>query len=204
MDTPQRANAAPPDVDANIVTGPAASAGCPDLGCVVRRCAHWHCRTLIHIDVTRDRSGLRGRAGALAAAVVGTLQPTLAERGVAIVCGGLPTVRGDGPQLGQVLQNLIGNAAKFGATRIEVDAAQEGESWVVSVADDGPGVPPDRAEEIFGTFARLEADPGVPGSGIGLAIAARVLERHGGRIWVEGRPGGGSVFRFSLPPEPAG
>jgi hypothetical protein len=53
MDTPQRANAAPPDVDANIVTGPAASAGCPDLGCVVRRCAHWHCRTLIHIDVTR-------------------------------------------------------------------------------------------------------------------------------------------------------
>ena len=72
------------------------------------------------------------------------------------------------------------------------------------MADDGPGVPPDRAEEIFGMFARLETEPGVPGSGIGLAIAARVLERHGGRIWVEGRPGGGSVFRFSLPPEPAG
>ena len=142
--------------------------------------------------------------GALAAAVVGTLQPTLAERGVEVVCAGLPTVRGDGSQLGQVLQNLIGNAAKFGATRVEIDAAQERGSWLVSVADDGPGVPPDRAEEIFGMFARLETEPGVPGSGIGLAIAARVLERHGGRIWVEGRPGGGSVFRFSLPPEPAG
>jgi PAS domain S-box-containing protein len=59
------------------------------------------------------------------------------------------------------------------------------------------------AEEIFGMFSRLDTEVGVPGSGIGLAIAGRVLERHGGRIWVEARPGGGSVFRFSLPPEPA-
>jgi signal transduction histidine kinase len=119
------------------------------------------------------------------------------------VCDDLPTVRGDGGQLGQVLQNLIGNAAKFGATRVEVSAAGENGAWVISVTDDGPGIPPEHAEEIFGMFSRLDPEAGVPGSGIGLAIAARVLERHGGRIWVEGRPGGGSVFRFSLPPEPA-
>jgi PAS domain S-box-containing protein len=141
--------------------------------------------------------------GALAAAVVSTLQPSLSKRGVEVVCDDLPTVRGDGGQLGQVLQNLIGNAAKFGATRVEVSAARENGAWVISVTDDGPGIPPEHADEIFGMFSRPDTESGVPGSGIGLAIAARVLERHGGRIWVEGRPGGGSVFRFSLPPEPA-
>ena len=140
---------------------------------------------------------------ALAAAVLGTLQPSLSERGVEVVCDDLPTVRGDGGQLGQVLQNLIGNAAKFGATRVEVSAARENGAWVISVTDDGPGIPPELADEIFGMFSRLDAESGVPGSGIGLAIATRVLERHGGRIWVEERPGGGSVFRFSLPPAPA-
>jgi len=156
-----------------------------------------------------SRVGASGRSmgdvdlGALAAGVVASLGATLADRGVEVVLADLPTVRGDGPQLGQVLQNLIGNAAKFGATRIDVRAERCNGDWVVSVADDGPGVPPERADEIFGMFSRLGTEPGVPGSGIGLAIAARVLERHGGRIWVEGRPGGGSVFRFSLPPEPA-
>ena len=89
--------------------------------------------------------------------------------------------------------------AKFDATRVEVSAARDHGDWVISVADDGPGVPPERAEEIFGMFARLGPEPGVPGSGIGLAIAARVLERHGGRIWVDERTGGGTVFRFTLP-----
>ena len=142
--------------------------------------------------------------GPLAATVVGSLRPALSERGVEVVLGDLPTVRGDAPQLGQVLQNLIGNAAKFGATRVDVSAQRDNGDWVISVADDGPGVPPEHAEEIFGMFSRLGTEPGVPGAGIGLAIAARVLERHGGRIWVEARRGGGSVFRFSLPPEPAG
>ena len=103
-----------------------------------------------------------------------------------------------------MVQNLIANAAKFGASRVEVSAERENGAWVISVADDGPGIPPDKGDEIFGMFTRLDPASGAGGSGIGLAVAARVVERHGGRIWVEARPGGGSLFRFSLPPEPAG
>jgi PAS domain S-box-containing protein len=139
----------------------------------------------------------------LTADVVDTLGPALAERGIEITVGTLPTVRGDGPQIGQVLQNLIANAAKF-ASRVEVSAERENGAWVISVADDGPGIPPNKGEEIFGMFTRLDRESSAGGSGIGLAVAARVVGRHGGRIWVERRPGGGSVFRFSLPPEPAG
>jgi PAS domain S-box-containing protein len=141
---------------------------------------------------------------AVASEVVDSLGPGLSERGIEITCGELPTVRGDAAQIGQVLQNLVANAAKFGASRIEVSAERLNGGWVVSVADDGPGIPPDKGEAIFGMFTRLDPESGAGGSGIGLAVAARVVERHGGRIWVEDRPGGGSVFRFSLPPEPAG
>ena len=140
----------------------------------------------------------------LTADVVDTLGPALAERGIEVTVGTLPTVIGDAPQIGQVLQNLIANAAKFGASRVEVSAERENGAWVINVADDGPGIPPDKGEEIFGMFTRLDRESSAGGSGIGLAVAARVVGRHGGRIWVEGRPGGGSVFRFSLPPEPAG
>jgi PAS domain S-box-containing protein len=140
---------------------------------------------------------------AVAAAVADSIAITLAEHGVDLVVGDLPTVRGDEPQLGQVLQNLIGNAAKFGAKRVELSDEPRQGMWVISVADDGPGVPPDQAEEIFAMFARLHGSADVAGSGIGLAVCRKVVERHGGEIWVEPRVGGGSVFRFSLPRAPA-
>jgi PAS domain S-box-containing protein len=140
----------------------------------------------------------------LTADVVDTLGPALAERGIEVTVRTLPTVRGDAPQIGQVLQNLIANAAKFGASRVEVSAERENGAWVINVADDGPGIPPDKGEEIFGMFTRLDRESSAGGTGIGLAVAARVVGRHGGRIWVERRPGGGSVFRFSLPPELVG
>jgi PAS domain S-box-containing protein len=163
------------------------------------------------LDGVRAWAHLGGRSGAirdvdlaaLTASVVDSLGPLLTERGIELELGELPTVSGDPAQLGQVLQNLIGNAAKFGATTVQITATGGDGDTVISVADDGPGIPPARADEIFDMFSRLDPEAGVPGSGIGLAIAARVLDRHGGRIWVEDRPGGGSVFRFSLPPAPA-
>jgi PAS domain S-box-containing protein len=139
----------------------------------------------------------------VAPAVVESLGMTLAEHGVQVVVGDLPVVQGDEAQLGQVFQNLIGNAAKFGAGQVEITAEQRDGAWVISVADNGPGVPPDQAEEIFTMFRRLEGSSVVPGSGVGLAVCRKVLERHGGEIWVEPRPGGGSVFAFSLPQAPA-
>jgi PAS domain S-box-containing protein len=139
----------------------------------------------------------------LASSVVESLAVTLAEHGVGVVVGDLPTVRGDEAQLGQVFQNLIGNAAKFGATHLEITADQRDGAWVISVADDGPGVPPDQAEAIFTMFRRLQGSAVVPGSGVGLAVCRKVIERHDGEIWVEPRPGGGSVFSFSLPQAPA-
>jgi signal transduction histidine kinase len=109
-------------------------------------------------------------------------------------------VKGDPRQLRRVLQNLIGNAVKFrsGAPpRIEVSAQRGSREWVVTVADNGVGVDPEDAARIFGMFARGGAPAG--GMGIGLAVSRRIVEAHGGRIWVEPADGGGSAFRFTLP-----
>jgi signal transduction histidine kinase len=118
----------------------------------------------------------------------------------ALEVGELPQVEGDPRQLRRVLQNLMGNAVKFrGAAplRIEVSALQDSQEWVVSVRDNGIGVDPEQATGIFGMFSRAGAD--VEGAGIGLAVCRRIVEAHGGRIWVEAAPGGGSAFRFTLP-----
>jgi signal transduction histidine kinase len=118
----------------------------------------------------------------------------------ALEVGELPQVEGDPRQLRRVLQNLLGNAVKFRAAaplRIEVSALQDSQEWVVSVRDNGIGVDPEQATGIFGMFSRAGAD--VEGAGIGLAVCRRIVEAHGGRIWVEAAPGGGSAFRFTLP-----
>jgi signal transduction histidine kinase len=118
----------------------------------------------------------------------------------ALEVGELPQVEGDPRQLRRVLQNLMGNAVKFrGAAplRIEVSALQDSQEWVVSVRDNGIGVDPEQATGIFGMFSRAGGD--VEGAGIGLAVCRRIVEAHGGRIWVEAAPGGGSAFRFTLP-----
>jgi len=102
----------------------------------------------------------------------------------------------------QVLQNLLANAIKYrgvGAPHIRAEAVRRGAKWDVSVTDDGPGIDPRDHERIFVELQRLHGDDEVEGTGMGLAICKKIVERHGGRIWVESRAGEGARFRLTLP-----
>jgi signal transduction histidine kinase len=128
------------------------------------------------------------------------LRSSLEEAGAALRVGELPEVEGDPRQLRRVLQNLVGNAVKFrgdAPLRIDVEAVRDSQEWVVTVRDNGPGVDPEQATRIFGMFSRGSRD--ADGAGIGLAVCRRIVEAHGGRIWVEPAAGGGSAFRFTMP-----
>lgn len=117
----------------------------------------------------------------------------------------LPTVPADASQLAQVLQNLIGNALKFhGANppEIHIEAQDQGEHWRFSVRDQGIGIAPEHAERVFQIFQRLHSREEYPGTGIGLSICKRIVERHGGRIGVISKPGAGAEFWFTLPKAP--
>jgi signal transduction histidine kinase len=134
------------------------------------------------------------------AEVAEDLRPGLEAVGAALDVRPLPEVDGDPRQLRRVLQNLVANAVKFrsGAPlRVEVSALADREEWVVTVRDNGVGVDPEHAGRIFGMFSRVNGD--TEGTGIGLSVCRRVVEAHGGRIWVEAAEGGGSAFRFTLP-----
>jgi signal transduction histidine kinase len=114
----------------------------------------------------------------------------------------LPVVQGDEVQLLQLFQNLIGNALKFRRetpVRIHVGARREGDQWLISVTDNGIGIEPQYAERIFMIFQRLHTREQYPGTGIGLSVCKKIVERHGGRIWVEPAPTSGSVFKFTAP-----
>jgi PAS domain S-box-containing protein len=132
------------------------------------------------------------------------LQAAIAESGATVSIGDLPTVSADATQLVQLFQNLIGNGMKFhGAEppRVTVEAHREGSEWVFAVADNGIGLEPQYAERIFVLFQRLHSIEQYQGTGIGLAICKRIVERHGGRIWVESELGKGSTFLFTVPAE---
>jgi PAS domain S-box-containing protein len=134
--------------------------------------------------------------------VLTDLQTALQDSGASVTHGPLPTVPADSLLLGQVFQNLIGNALKFrGAEppRVHVSAELEGQQWVFSVRDNGIGIEREYAERIFVIFQRLHSNDAYPGTGIGLAICKRIVERHGGRIWVESEPRQGATFFFNLP-----
>jgi signal transduction histidine kinase len=112
----------------------------------------------------------------------------------------LPTVLGDPPQLLLLFRNLLANAVKFRAEkipRVDVSARESGDQWIFSVKDNGIGIVPASADAIFEMFTRLH--PEYPGTGLGLAMARRVVERHHGRIWVESEAGQGSTFSFAIP-----
>jgi signal transduction histidine kinase len=138
--------------------------------------------------------------GDLVAEVADDLRPSLESAGAALTIDELPEVEADPRQLRRVLQNLLGNAIKFrgeAPTRIGVSALRDSQEWVITVRDNGVGVAPGEATRIFGMFSRARHE--IEGAGIGLAVCRRIVEAHGGRIWVEPADGGGSAFRFTLP-----
>jgi PAS domain S-box-containing protein len=138
---------------------------------------------------------------ALTREVVTSLDAAVRSRDAVVAIGELPTVDADVEQLAQVLRNLVGNALKFGGERtphVAVTAAREPAAWRFTVADNGIGIEPRHAERIFQMFQRLHTRDEYEGTGIGLALCAKIVERHGGRIWVESEPGTGSRFHFTI------
>ena len=135
-------------------------------------------------------------------AVRANLSVAIREAGALVTNDELPTVVADETQLVQLLQNLVGNAIKFrGGERplVHVSAQPGATECVFAVRDNGIGIAPEYFERIFVIFQRLHARGEYPGTGIGLAVCRRIVERHGGRIWVESAPGQGSTFYFALP-----
>ncbi len=137
---------------------------------------------------------------------VSNLRGALVQSGAILHRTPLPIVEVDRIQLGQVFQNLIGNAVKFHGPKppqIWIGAERRGAEWLFTVRDDGIGIPPEYQERIFIIFQRLHTREEYPGTGIGLAVCKKVVERHGGKLWVEssGVPGEGTTFLFTLPVE---
>jgi PAS domain S-box-containing protein len=167
---------------------------------------------LINDLLAYSRVGTRGRdfgevdLDRVLAATLRDLERALADEGAVVTHDALPKVVGDEGQLGQVLQNLISNALKFhgpAAPRIHVGVRQDPDAYVVSVKDNGIGIEPEYFDRIFIIFQRLHPREKYPGTGIGLAICKKIVDRHGGRIWVESSLGEGSTVFFSLPKAPS-
>ncbi len=167
-------------------------------------------RELIEALLAFARVGSRARPfepvalDAVAERVLANLAEAIRRTGADVRFDPLPSVEGDRVQLVQLIQNLVGNALKFtkgGPPRVRVSASRTGAEWVITVQDHGIGIAPEFQEKVFQIFQRLHTREEYPGSGIGLSICRRVVERHGGRIWIEstGQPGEGSAFRFTLP-----
>lgn len=141
-------------------------------------------------------------SNALVEEVESALASAIADACAEVTVRPLPNVQADRWQLSQVFQNLLSNALRFcdrDRPRIEISAAWSDGAWLFSVADNGIGVDASQSERIFEAFERVQPRRGHGGTGTGLATSKRVVERHGGRIWVESRLGGGSVFSFTLP-----
>jgi signal transduction histidine kinase len=130
------------------------------------------------------------------------LQSTIRDNNAQVQYGHLPSIMADQSQLAQLFQNLIGNAIKFRSQEppiINISAEKQDRQWTFSLSDNGIGIASEYAETIFVIFKRLHTREEYSGSGIGLAICKKVVEHHGGRIWMESEPGKGSTFKFALP-----
>ena len=165
-------------------------------------------QALIQDLLAYSRVDLRGRsleptdAEQVFRTAVANLKVAIEESGALIEHQPLPRVLADSIQLTQVFQNLLGNAIKFrraAAPQIEVRVEQRGEEWLFSVQDNGIGIDPKDFGRLFVIFQRLHTRQEYAGTGMGLAICKKILERHGGRIWVESAPGKGTTFFFTLP-----
>lgn len=135
------------------------------------------------------------------AKVLHDMAPTMQETQAKVTHGPLPDVMADRTQLAQLLTNLISNAIKFRGPAlplVHVEAARYGSMWQVRVRDNGIGIDPQYFERIFVLFQRLHTRDEYSGTGIGLAVARKIVDRHGGRLWVESVPGEGSTFHFTL------
>ncbi|MFC4437684.1 MULTISPECIES: sensor histidine kinase [Natrialbaceae] len=131
------------------------------------------------------------------------LQVRIGERNAEITADDLPRVEGDSSQLRQLFQNLLSNAIEYSGDeppRIHVSADRIGDEWKISVRDHGIGIDPEHQQRIFEIFDRLHSHEEHEGTGIGLALCQRIVERHGGEIWVDSEPGEGSTFSFTLEP----
>jgi light-regulated signal transduction histidine kinase (bacteriophytochrome) len=168
---------------------------------------------LVNDLLAYSRVGTRGgpretvQSGEVVAEVVQSLGQAIAQSGAEVVVDRLPTVTTDRTQLGQVFQNLIGNAIRFhgdAPPRVDIAARLAGDFWEFCVADNGVGIDPQFHERIFVIFQRLHEWGRYPGSGIGLAIVKRIVERQGGRVWVESTAGNGARFCFTLPADDRG
>lgn len=163
---------------------------------------------LINDLLTYSRVGTRGKpleptdSHSVLGEVLLNLQFAVEENRAIVTNDDLPTVRADASQLVQIFQNLIANAIKFrgeSPPRIHVSARDRGREWLFSISDNGIGIDPQYKDRLFMIFQRLHTKQEYPGTGIGLALCKRIVERHGGKIWFESEPGKGSTFFFSIP-----
>ncbi len=163
---------------------------------------------LINALLSYSRVGTRGKPFAptdcavILERALTNLKVAIEESNAVVTHDPLPTVMADDVQLTQVFQNLIGNAVKFRGKRtpqVHVGAQRGKGEWIFSVRDNGIGIDPQHFERIFMIFQRLHTQDEYPGAGIGLAVCKKIVERHGGRIWVESLPGQGSTFYFTIP-----
>lgn len=159
-------------------------------------------RTYMQVTTAERGATEEVDAGAVLDKALANLEAAINESGASIRRTALPRVFIHEFELAQVFQNLIGNAIRYrgdAQPEIAVSARRQGEEWLFSVSDNGIGIEPQFQELIFGMFKRLHNSAENTGTGMGLAICRRIIERGGGRIWVESEPGKGSTFYFTIP-----
>lgn len=165
-------------------------------------------KSLINDLLDYSRVGTRGKelsptdCEQIVSYALANLQSSIEECAAVVTHDPLPNVVADARQLGQLFQNLIGNAVKFRGDKpptVHIGVKKEPTEWIFFVRDNGIGIDTEHVDRIFEIFQRLHSRAEYPGTGIGLAICKKIVERHGGRIWVESRPAEGSSFYFTIP-----